>query len=116
MKLVETIDRFVKGVYAKGGNDEDLLMGIAPYMNDFKKVMDNSSKSEMTAYYNKYRLLKSTEKKQSKNGHYSKVISQKIMATTRIKGKNLSFECPILRFLTQIFIFQIVIYFIFYTF
>ena len=54
IKLVEKIDRFVKGVYAKGGNDEDLLMGIAPYMDDFKKVMGNSSKSEMTAYYNRY--------------------------------------------------------------
>jgi len=54
IKLVEKIDRFVKGVYEKGGNDEDLLMGIAPYMDDFKKVMDNSSKSEMTAYYNRY--------------------------------------------------------------
>jgi len=54
IKLVEKIDRFVKGVYAKGGNDEDLLMGIGPYMNDFKKVMDNSSKSEMETYYNRY--------------------------------------------------------------
>ncbi len=54
IKLVKKIDQFVKGVYAKGGNDEDLLMGIAPYMNDFKKVMDNSSKSEMETYYNKY--------------------------------------------------------------
>ena len=54
LKRVKRIDQFVKNIYDKGGGDEDLLMNMQPYMDDFKKVMDNSSSEEMDAFYEKY--------------------------------------------------------------
>ena len=54
LKIVQSIDRFVKGIYAKGGADEEILMNMQPYMNDFKKVMDKSSPKEMEAFCEGY--------------------------------------------------------------
>lgn len=54
LKRVKRIDQFVKSIYAKGGGDEELLVNMQPYMDDFKKIMDNSFPDEMDAFYEKY--------------------------------------------------------------
>jgi len=54
VKRVQRIDQFIKELYAKGGTDEDLLMNMRPYMDDFKKVMDHSTPDQMDAFYEKY--------------------------------------------------------------
>jgi len=54
LKRVKRIDEFVKNIYAKGGGDEELLMSMQPYMDDFKIVMDNSTSDQMDAFYVKY--------------------------------------------------------------
>ena len=54
LKCVQRINQFVNNLYAKGGGDEDLLMNMQPYMDDFKKVMEYSTPDQMDAFYEKY--------------------------------------------------------------
>ena len=54
LKIVQSIDQFVKDLYAKGGGDEELLMNMQPYMNGFKKVLDHVTKQEMNAFCQQY--------------------------------------------------------------
>ena len=50
----QKIAKFVIGVMKRGGNDEDILKEMYPYMASFKVIMDNSSQAEMDALCEKY--------------------------------------------------------------
>ena len=48
-RLAERIDKKVTKILKHGGNDVDVLTGLTSYMNDFKTLMDTTSKDDMNA-------------------------------------------------------------------
>ncbi|MFC1719452.1 arylsulfatase regulator [Candidatus Poribacteria bacterium] len=52
--LAETIDEYVEQLVRDGGDDEDLLMTMQPYMATFKKLLDTSTQHEMNQLCQRY--------------------------------------------------------------
>jgi len=46
-RLARRIEKYVNGILAKGGGDEEILQNMYDYMGTFKKLMDSSSPQEM---------------------------------------------------------------------
>ena len=47
IKLAKRIDDHAKKVFATGGDEEALLLGMSDFMPTFKQVMDSSTPNEM---------------------------------------------------------------------
>jgi len=47
LQAAETIDTWVKGIEARGGNEEQMLAGMYAYMAPFKQILDTSSPADM---------------------------------------------------------------------
>jgi hypothetical protein len=47
IKLAKRIDDHAKKVFAAGGDEEALLLGMSDFMSTFKQIMDSSSPDEM---------------------------------------------------------------------
>ena len=54
IRLAETIDEYVEKLIRDGGDDEDLLMTMHPYMKTFKQLLDTSTQQEMDELCQKY--------------------------------------------------------------
>lgn len=55
LQAVETIDTWVKGIEQRGGNEEQMLAGMYPYMAPFKQILDTATPAEMDRLCARYR-------------------------------------------------------------
>lgn len=53
-RLAERIDKKVSKILKHGGSEVDVLTGLASYMNDFKTLMDSTSKADMDLLCKRY--------------------------------------------------------------
>lgn len=53
-RLAQRIDKYVKGILAKGGGDEQILQNMYDHMGTFKKLMDTSSPDDMNELCQQY--------------------------------------------------------------
>ena len=53
-RLAERIDKKVTKILKHGGNEVGVLTGLTSYMNDFKVLMDSTSRTEMDLLCERY--------------------------------------------------------------